>query len=700
MRHKIEAIMERLIGIDGEEPIIKGIIAEQFRPDEESDSATLRNLNASFLIVLCGQRHPLFEKARNYLERFRSLSKWHGITEFYLDGLSLVCTEIEDTCSKDKEFREELDQLTEWISDRARCSDPMDTAERMRKVFFPEGVGLCDDRTDKISKLREKRKVTVTSLNPSPVKDPVREVLFSSNVLLTIPHKSKIICDLQLPHVLCEKVDQVSREEQLYWYDHPIPIGIDLDNNEALYGLKGLDSALEFEKERGTVKKDAVLDCVLSVSVTHRGLQSVAKEYLEEEFKKAKGFKNLNLYVFTEADTSRLIGEIILPAMERYRGEETLDPRTVHEIIGVDGEYGRHFSFLKAVAAFWKVCIDSEIRGTFKIDLDQVFPQKELVEEGGSSAFEHLKTPLWGADGIDYQGRSVELGMLAGTLVNKNDIDTSIFCPDVCFPPHSLKAEEYIFQSLLPQALSTEAEMMTRYSEETLNGKDHCIQRIHVTGGTCGVLIDSLRKYRPFTPTFIGRAEDQAYILSVLFHDSQKNLRYVHKDGLIMRHDKEDFALEAIKAAHIGKLVGDYVRILLFSFYARALPWSVEEIKVLIDPFTGCFVSRIPFTVVYLRFALKAASFFMQGTGEDHDKGVQFIDMGAKRLHDIIQELKRKPNPLIERFERERKVWDLYYDALDCIEEGINGVDSFALELQNRAKRLVESCRMRVDTSP
>ena len=59
------------------------------------------------------------------------------------------------------------------------------------------------------------------------------------------------------------------------------------------------------------------------------------------------------------------------------------------------------------------------MRATFKIDLDQVFPQEELLETMGASAFELLCTPLWGAHGRDAQDRSVSLGMIAGALVNE-----------------------------------------------------------------------------------------------------------------------------------------------------------------------------------------------------------------------------------------------------------------------------------------
>ena len=77
-------------------------------------------------------------------------------------------------------------------------------------------------------------------------------------------------------------------------------------------------------------------------------------------------------------------------------------------------------------------------------------------------------------------------------------------------------------------------------------------------------MIDALRKYRPFTPTFVARAEDQAYIMSVLFEAYDGYLRYLHKDGLIMRHDKEAFAREAIEKAWAGKFAGDLARTLVF----------------------------------------------------------------------------------------------------------------------------------------
>ncbi|HDH50775.1 MAG TPA: hypothetical protein ENH31_05095 [Nitrospirae bacterium] len=669
-------------------------IREQFQPDEQDSHSVARNLNAAFLIALSGESHYLYDKALGYLNGHEGHTSWGRTAGFYKDGLRLVLSEISGRCSADEDLKKGLTDLYSWIRGQEAGHNPEKTVEMFHQVFFPEGVSLLDEqnRKEKINSLREQRKIRISKLNPSPINDPAKEVLFTSNILVTVPPASDDIQGLSVSGHLKQMLKDISREDQAFWYDHPIPIGVSPWHNEALYGLEGLDEAVSFEKQRGTLDSDSRLTCVLSASATHKGLQGIVKEYLEDEFKKEKNIRHLDVYVFTEADTLELVNEILIPAAETYLGAG--EHGILYEIVGVDGEYGRHYSFLRAVSAFWQVLIAPEIKGTFKIDLDQVFPQKELREQTGMSAFGHFKTPLWGAEGIDIRDNKVELGMIAGALVNQEDIDKSLFYPDVRFPDRGINADEFVFFSTLPQALSTEAEMMTRYTDNMFDGKKQCIQRMHVTGGTSGILVDSLRKYHPFTPTFIGRAEDQAYIMSVLFTDPQKNLRYVHKDGLIMRHDKEAFAKEAIKMAAAGKLTGDYIRILIFSYYVNALPWPFEDIKKTIGPFTGCFVSKIPLTVVYLRFALKIASFFDNETQEHRSQGFELLKTGSKRLHETIKKLVEAPDLLNEQFHKEKKGWKLFYDILDTVEKKLGQNDKFALDLKKKAEALVRGCRI------
>jgi hypothetical protein len=650
-----------------------------------------RALNAAFLFKLSGAKHPLSKRAERLLAHMADSEPWAAVTQFYTDGLTLVIQEIKDICKQDAQFAARLEGLSQWLSSQENTKDANDMAEAVWSVFFPEANGILSNKQEGIETLRTKRTVAISELNKSPITDPARQILFTSNVLLTVCPSSTSINELPYSRTLKERLQGICGEPQLFFYDHPIQLGVEPEKNEVLYGLRGLDAAFEFERSRGNISQDTRAVCVLSVSTTHRGLQQIAKDWLEEEFVHSDGLNNMDVYLFTESDTQRLIAEILGPAAVRYldlKAEEAS-----FDIFGVDGEYGRHYSFLKAIAPFWKILIQPEIKATFKIDLDQHFPQAELAQHTGNSAFEHFSTPLWGAHGLDASGQPVELGMIAGALVDQKDMGQSLFTPDVPFPNRPPYPDEYIFFSTLPQALSTEAEMMARYDTNELDGKSTCIQRIHVTGGTTGILVDSLRHYRPFTPSFIGRAEDQAYILSVLLNPGTR-LAYAHKDGLIMRHDKEVFAQEAIQSAYVGKLVSDYVRILYFSAYAKALAHDVQKLKETIDPFTGCFVSRIPTTVVYLRFALKAAFFFDRG---EKERGLEFVQTGAKRIKSALKFVEGDPNELKQQYEKERLAWDLFYDTLSAVEEELKNGDAFARDLKTRAQSILNDCAIRFE---
>ena len=659
--------------------------------DEEGidNAGVARALNAAFLVLLAGDTHPASERAKRLLARMTSSSDWAEVANFYMKGIELVHWEIESVCKHQPTFRDRLRALSSWMSDKEHMKRTGETTEKLWSVFFPEAKGIRENKQERINALRAKRTVTITHLDTAPITDPARQILFTSNALLTIPSALKSLDELPFSDYLKAKLRDAMREPQLYWYDHPIQVGVQPEKNELLHGLRGLEEAFDFERERGNVSGDTRPICALSASVTHRGLQQIAKRYLEEELLRSAWLKKLDVYVFTESDTRRIVEGILTPAAVHYL--HCHDAKEHLRVFGVEGEYGRHYSFLKAIAPFWSIFIQPEIRATFKIDLDQVFPQKELVQQAGASALEHLKTPLWGAHGLDSNGQPVELGMIAGALVDEQDIARSLFTPDVAFPDRALSPDEYIFFSTLPQALSTEAEMMTRYTTDQLDGKRTCIQRVHVTGGTNGILVHSLRRYRPFTPSFIGRAEDQAYILSVLPNSGTK-LGYVHKDGLIMRHDQKSCAQEAIESASLAKLVGDYVRILYFSGYAKVLTDDVAKLKDTIDPFTGCFISTIPTTVVYLRFGLKAESFF---AGGQEEQGVEFIRIGARRIANTLEFVRGEDSMLKQHYERELVGWNLYYDALSAVEDGLQNRDGFALELRERAKGIIGECSVK-----
>jgi hypothetical protein len=538
------------------------------------------------------------------------------------------------------------------------------SAERRRalwRVFFPEALVSDGDHEAAIEALRSRRVVRLEKLNADPLASVPDELLFTSNVMLTLPAAGTDPASLDLPDGMAERLDTVAREEQRYFYDHPIPIGTAPDANELLYGLTGLAQALEWEKKHGHIAGNARLTVVLSVSVTHAGLKELALDYMRHELGKTSALGDLDVYAFTEDDTDD-IARLLGPASR------------IRTVFGVDGPYGRHYSFLKAIAALWHVAVDGAIRATFKIDLDQVFPQPELRKESGRSAFEHFTTPLWGAAGRDTEGRQVELGMIAGALVNEADIANSLFTPDIPWPRENPSGEDLLFFKQLPMAISTRAEMMTRYNGAIvhggpsdgalLDGHDACLTRVHVTGGTNGILVDHLRRYRPFTPGFIGRAEDQAYLVSVLFRDREPLLRYLHADGLIMRHDKHAFAGQAIAAAKDGTYVGDLVRTLYFSWYAQAALGSIDRVKRVLDPFTGCFITRTPHTNVTLRLLLHLLGIV---AGGESARAGALLRLAAEQLSSRGGNLLGR-DEVGSRYREERECWHEYYDAVDRVE--------------------------------
>ncbi|WP_346289916.1 hypothetical protein [Sphaerothrix gracilis] len=646
--------------------------------DDAPNPDLLQNLNSAFLILLAGDRHPQFRQAQACLEQLAQAPQWREWAEFYRRSAEQIQAELEQRIQQDATFAAKLKQVQTALTEEP--DDPA-IAEMVWSVFFPEGTGVLGQEADRVEALRQQRTVKISQLNPEPIQDPAKQILFTSNALLTVPLSSADLSNFDTDFEA--QITQTLEEPQLYWYDHPIPIGTRPENNEILYGLKHLNQAIAAEHQS---QASAKVNCVLSVSVTHKRLQTLGKLYLHNVLAAHEPLDYLNIFAFTEADTQALIEQVLLPIVDRCCPDQHAAELLL--VFGVDGRYGRHYSFLKAIAALWHVLINPEIKATFKIDLDQVFPQPELIEQTGASAFEHFQTPLWGAVGEDATGRPIELGMIAGALVNQRDIHKGVFTPDVTFPDVSLSPDEHVFFSKLPQALSTEAEMMTRYdANSVLDGENACLQRIHVTGGTNGILVDSLRRFQPFTPGFIGRAEDQAYLLSTL--TQPERLGYAHASGLIMRHDKEGFAQEAIAMAKVGKQIGDYLRILMFSAYAEALPLSVDEIKAITNPFTGCFISHLPMTVALLRFSLKVATLFDQGKTAE---AAEFMRVGIPQIQECLDFTQGEPSPLQQAYEREQQGWQLFYQGLNGVEKALQADEDWAIAVQKAAQQIVNNC--------
>ena len=76
---------------------------------------------------------------------------------------------------------------------------------------------------------------------------------------------------------------------------------------------------------------------ILSISVTHIGMEDLAERYVANLINENLEIKNLNLYLFNEIRCKNIISAICP------------DEEKASFIFGVNGSYGRHFSFLKAM---------------------------------------------------------------------------------------------------------------------------------------------------------------------------------------------------------------------------------------------------------------------------------------------------------------------------------------------------------------
>ena len=154
-----------------------------------------------------------------------------------------------------------------------------------------------------------------------------------------------------------------------------------------------------------------------------------------------------------------------------------------------------------------------------------------------------------------------------------------------------------------------------------------------------------------------------------------------------MRHDKEAFAGQAMAAAHVGKLIGDDVRILVFSAYVAALDAAggdAAAIRRLLDPFTGGFVSDIPQTLVLLRLALRTLRLTASAAPSD---AAEYAVDGARR---VAAEMEAHGDAAFVGAELalERRAWDTYYEAIESMEKD-------GAELAARAATILDGCRVR-----
>ena len=153
----------------------------QFDPDAKAPADVARSLNAAFLILLAGRKHPAYDQAHGYLTQEAESTNWKDVARFYLAGLEGIRREIQDVCNHDRDFANRLKYLAKWLQNTENNVNVEERREKIWSVFFPEAVGLFDESRKAVKKLRIKRSVKILQPHSKPINDPAREILFTSN---------------------------------------------------------------------------------------------------------------------------------------------------------------------------------------------------------------------------------------------------------------------------------------------------------------------------------------------------------------------------------------------------------------------------------------------------------------------------------------------------------------------------------------
>ena len=613
--------MERIILFDRQ-------MTKKMHPVKESINFTKKNLGnvLSYLIQKSDYAAIALEDAPD--KSARLCRAW--LIQFipshpdYENSIKLVEREKQSPC---------LTFLNQIECKQEILPNPNASKKHLWEYFCPTAK-QADEHPEKMTQTIFKKR-SLSNLKKANIQldTPASQLLFTSNILISPPIDPN---SEDLPAPFFDEARYFYNQPQDYWYDHPIPLDASNQENELLYGLRKLDDALSIEKNKGVIDKNSKINMVLSISVTHIGMEGLAVRYVEMLINEHLNLKHLNIYAFDENKCQQLISSLCP------------DDKKAAEAFGVNGSYGRHYSFLKAILAVWHSTVNPETCFTFKIDLDQVFDQPILLTKHGKTALQLLCNPYWGGSALDSNAILVDLGMIAGGLVNEADSDADEFVPDVTRPDTktllSQISSRSVFCSQWPQAISTEAEIAQM---------QHNYQRVHVTGGTTGICVDALYKWRPFTPSFISRAEDQAFALSAFGFEGY--LSHLHAAGLIMRHDKAAFAGRSIKHAADSKAIGDIERILFFSRYTDILATKQADIIQHNWPFTSCFISSNPEILAGLIFALDGSF-----------KGGKYVEDGAKRLLKSIDFCR---DEMEMQLAEEKQGWASFYDAIKFSDE-------------------------------
>ncbi|MFW5710603.1 MAG: hypothetical protein ACOCZA_01530 [Spirochaetota bacterium] len=512
-------------------------------------------------------------------------------------------------------------------------------AEAISKVWMPELE--LDDR-----EIFPRWKVTNLRTNPHPVKPT--EVVLQLNALYTLPEEAA-----QQHRDLPEQFKLLVRElradpgQKVADYDHPVPLYEEDSRHELVSCLQELEGDLAFEKQQGVLPDEYRVPVLLSVSVTHAGLDTPTGQWIEWLLKE-KHYRHLEVIVLTE-ERIRAVKRILAEADDgseasgqtagRATGEDPL------EVFSVFGKYGRHFTSLKYAQLILEKT--HNIRAGFKLDTDEGIRSRDLFEATGSTWFQTLCHRYWGGQAEDSEGNAVELAVNEGEYMNSTDIDKlgykqALRAPDVAVP-NTWTGPNMFFQKSFAHGRMTALYNTTGSLEE---GISHPV----VKGGGYGITNHGLRRALPFTFSWVGRAEDQQFYFSGLPH----GIRGIFHPNLRIAHYKSSVSGAEQKTA-ATRFIGDMYRLIIFKRLVEML-----DVKYQIDPMPGVFAGELARAQAAFATLLKACEFMVH---KNQTAARYILEQGVDELLDLEDRIDR--GEVEAAFRRERAGWDLFVKLVD-----------------------------------
>ncbi len=227
MEDDFQKVIRRLVGVGGAKSL-SGIDARMLSVTPgDDDTARLTRANGACLMSLCGGNEAV--TGTTVLED--EATQGSSLARFLLRLSHWVLAEQRELADRHSGAARRRQQAAAWAERSSTSAWDQDAQNSIWGFLFPEGASCLDDPDRVVSALREKRTVVVDQLNPQPIADPITEMLFTSNILLTLPSDLAAMDDLPFSRALCDQIKTIAEEPQEYWFDHPIPLDIEADAN-------------------------------------------------------------------------------------------------------------------------------------------------------------------------------------------------------------------------------------------------------------------------------------------------------------------------------------------------------------------------------------------------------------------------------------------------------------------------------------